>query len=293
MKQFYPLRNLRLSRIFFLSVFFSLAVLSANAQCPETLNTSANGFCAYATWVNPPAPLPASFTISGTVFALQSGDGTTTSPALYQSGGGNGACNSSQGGFTGIMVMPTGTCAYSGGSLSNATLPIKLVTFGYKEINSGSLEFRWETASEEDMDAFEIQMSSDGISFTTVAIISATNTPNKYTYILNSILEGKNFFRLKMLENTGKISNSNILQYNSNKQGQSFLRPTVSTTSVVLYSKNNTPGQSVATLYNIQGQSVKQVNILSGATMIEIADLKSGIYILKLATGEALRFVKQ
>lgn len=294
MKQILRLKTLTQPRFFLLNLFFSFSVFSANAQCPQDLNISSNGFCSVAAWVNPPVPLPASLTMSGVVFTLQSGSGTIANPAIYQSGGGGGACNANQTGFTGIITTATGsTCAYSGGTLSQTTLPIKLVTFGYKELTTGNLEFKWETASEEDMDAFEIQKSTDGITFTTVASITATNTANKYTYTLNSLFEGKNFFRLKMVETTGKFTNSNILQYNSNKEGQSILRPTVSTSNVVLYSKNNSQGQSVATLYNTQGQSVKQVSVLSGATMIDIADLKSGIYILKLASGEALRFVKQ
>ncbi len=295
MKHLYPFKISKQIRTYFFAFLFSCATLSANAQCPETLQASANGFCAYAAWTTPPSPLPASVTIAGTVFSLVSGNGTVAVPAVYKSGGGNGACNASQSGFTGIAATSTGSvCIYANGLLgANITLPIKLVTFGYKEVTNGVIEFRWETASEENMDAFEIQISTDGVTYNTVATVAANNNASKYTYTLNTFARGTAFFRLKMVENTGKATNSNILQYNSNKDGSSVLRPTISSTNVVLYSKNNSQAQTVATLYNIQGQSLKQISVLSGATMIDVSDLNNGTYILKLASGEALRFVKQ
>ncbi len=281
----------------FYTLFLGIVMLSlqSKSQCPQTLQASSNGFCAIATWATPPSPLPASITITSTVYSLVSGNGTVAVPAVYQSGGGNGACNASQSGFTGAITISTGSvCFYSNGLLgSEITLPIKLVNFGYKEVTNGTIEFHWETGSEENMQAFEIQTSTDGITYITAATVAANNRASKYTYTLNTFAGGNIFLRLKMVENTGKAINSNILQYNSNKDDRSVLRPTISNSTVVLYSKNNTQAQTVATLYNTQGQSLKKINILSGATMIDISDLNQGMYILKLASGEALRFVKQ
>ena len=145
--------------------------------------------------------------------------GNTGTDRLYICGSfimkGNGACESCGG-------TNSGTCAYAGipycepaggfaGPLGyskdgyDASLPIKLLSFtAFKNLNKISLS--WSTSSEINFDFFEIDKSTDGKAFHSIAKVKGHGTTdelNEYSLDDEKPYIGKNYYRLKSVDFDG------------------------------------------------------------------------------------------
>lgn len=95
-------------------------------------------------------------------------------------------------------------------------LPVELLFFNAK-CESGKVRFEWATATELENDYFEIQKSSNGSDFETIAVIpgaGTSSTPINYSYTWSGT--GGNYFRLKQTDFDGKSENGPILAVNCN-----------------------------------------------------------------------------
>ncbi|MEO7048404.1 MAG: T9SS type A sorting domain-containing protein [Ferruginibacter sp.] len=101
---------------------------------------------------------------------------------------------------------------------STAPLPINIEFFKAKKINSGNY-IEWKAnCSGFESTKFEVERSADGHTFNTIHISTATlqqcNQPMSFTD--NQPLRGINYYRLRMVENTGKVSYSSIIKLGNN-----------------------------------------------------------------------------
>ena len=88
---------------------------------------------------------------------------------------------------------------------SDAPLPVELVYFRGGRNPQGVL-LRWQTATELNNDYFEIELSSDGENFTTIAQMAGNGTTsqvNNYEWLHGSPLVGLNYYRLKQVDYNG------------------------------------------------------------------------------------------
>jgi hypothetical protein len=91
-------------------------------------------------------------------------------------------------------------------------LPVELVWFKATR-KDHVVQLQWKTASEQDNMGFEVQVSSDGNTFTTIAFIES-KSPNSsiaqlYTYTdVNPTRNQLTYYRLKQVDYSGKISYS-------------------------------------------------------------------------------------
>lgn len=95
-----------------------------------------------------------------------------------------------------------------------APVPVKLISFEATKQKTNTL-LRWETATEENNDYFEVQRSSDGLTFLTVARKKGTgNSLKKSTYSFtdeNASTNGKTlYYRLKQVDFSGAVVFSEI-----------------------------------------------------------------------------------
>ena len=92
------------------------------------------------------------------------------------------------------------------------TLPVKLANF-VSEKKKNSVELRWTTTEESNMNTYEVQRSSNGRDFTTIQSITSRNSylQTSYSAVDMQPRNGINFYRLKMVEKDGKFAYSRIL----------------------------------------------------------------------------------
>ncbi len=172
-------------------------------------------------------------------------------------------------------------------------VPVELTSFT-ANISDGKVVLNWQTATEINNSGFSIQRSSDNISFKEIAFIrghGTTTDQSVYSYIDNSILSGKYYYRLKQVDFNGSFSytssigvnigipkNFSLDQNYPNPFNPSttirFALPTNAKVSIKLY---NTLGQEVVDILNNE-----QLNAGVHEKVFNASSFSSGVYFYRL-----------
>jgi hypothetical protein len=100
----------------------------------------------------------------------------------------------------------------------NITLPANLLVFD-KEIKDKSVLLDWTTASEEQLNFYELQRSTDGLNFENIAVVFPKGeVRNDYKYTDTRPAMGANYYRLRIVDNDGRFKYSQVLIANFNQQ---------------------------------------------------------------------------
>ncbi len=99
---------------------------------------------------------------------------------------------------------------------TDAGLPVELITFQAFTANN-KIELKWETATEVNNYGFEIERAEDSnqINWEKIGFVEGngnSNSPKQYTFVDNSVLSGKYFYRLKQIDIDGSFEYSNIIE---------------------------------------------------------------------------------
>ncbi len=164
-------------------------------------------------------------------------------------------------------------------------LPVQLIAFtGYNQNAKNILQ--WATANEVNNLGFELERSTDGREFQKIGFvagkINSTQTQT-YDFVDNQPAQGLNYYRFKQKDTDGRFSFSNVVTIYT-KQTQIIAYPNPTQDLVTLSGINIE--QQTAKLYTVAGQA-HDVQIVNN--QMDIAHLPSGIYFLKLTTGDAVQ----
>lgn len=168
-------------------------------------------------------------------------------------------------------------------------LPIKLKSFEIDKDNNGLVDINWKTTNEIDVNNIEIERSKDGTNFNVIKTIKATGNgsinENSYYFKDEFCLPGRNYYRLKIIDNNGSYYYSDIkvvnLTGNDNKisilykNGSAFVR------------LNNTPGKYYLQVFDRVGKLVAQ-KIITSLQQYELIELplalkNNSVYFLKFS----------
>ncbi len=181
----------------------------------------------------------------------------------------------------------------SGGTRGLSPLPITLSDFEAKK-NNEQAKLNWNTVQEFNSNKFLIERSGNGIDFITIGEVKAkgnSNVESAYQFTDVLTLAGTNYYRLKLLDNTGNFNYSIIRQLNfdkNNLQVKVFPNPVITGKVTV----NTSEECKQIELLNISGQRLKIFITSASSNNIDIGKLPAGIYQLKIFTTSNTRTVK-
>ncbi|MBK8609502.1 MAG: FG-GAP repeat protein [Chitinophagaceae bacterium] len=183
---------------------------------------------------------------------------------------------------------------------SLGALPLELISFKAAWLQKGkSAKINFTTDKESGICCFDIEKSTDGISYTTIGSIPAKNTAaiQDYSFVDENAINKNQFYRLKIKGIDAKVEYSNIqqLQYSGATDILVFPNPT---TDFLQLQLNGSFQKMSMQIVNSSGQVVKQLTVsASNQTItIPVQNLAAGQYWLKLQSGEekqVLQFIKQ
>ncbi|MDA3616817.1 T9SS type A sorting domain-containing protein [Polluticaenibacter yanchengensis] len=203
------------------------------------------------------------------------------------------------GGFKkGLAIFPY-VCA-------DITTPVALGQLAASNNTFGNT-ISWSSVSETANKGFEVQRSTDGINFTTIAFVASkaingnSNTTIQYSYLDENPAIGENYYRVKQVDLNSNSSFSNvakIIKGLARTEGVTlYPNPAKDRVNIALNSLNGK--KSTITVFNNNGKSVRQISLLgTGAllnTSISLDGLANGLYFIKVETDgktESSRFVK-
>ncbi len=176
-------------------------------------------------------------------------------------------------------------------------LPLQLVSFTSTKTNNGNL-LQWKTSSEINTKTFEIerQLSVVGGQWSVVGSQAAVgNGSNNYSYTDVDKLSGTVYYRLKMIDNDGRFTYSNIIKLSLNPPsgGRGAVYPNPITTTATLEIGDRKLLNTQASIIDANGKNIKTIFIQNNFEIIDVSTLGAGVYILKLANGETLKMIKK
>jgi hypothetical protein len=179
----------------------------------------------------------------------------------------------------------------------DAALPLRLISFAAKEENCMA-NISWTTAEEMAVSHFDLEYSSDGASWISVAQIKASNTAGEKKYTTSvSINTAINFYRLKMVDIDGKATYSKMVRVVSPLGciGQAIqLYPNPA--SDLVYIEKANPSDSY-NFYDNTGRCVLQGAIKKTIQEIDVRKLLPGIYAVFIVNRQgaiqSMKFIKQ
>ena len=177
-------------------------------------------------------------------------------------------------------------------NIQSTLLPIKLSDFNGKAINNNKQsQLNWQTVTEVNSNMFVIERSTDGSTFTaTVTVAAAGNSSSaiNYTFIDKNATAGKNFYRLKQVDQKGAYEYSKVVEVTigSATTGISVF-PNPATSYITInhpFAGSNEQLQVV----NLNGMIVLEKKITAGTfqTRINLPQLSKGTYQLVWTNGK-------
>jgi hypothetical protein len=179
----------------------------------------------------------------------------------------------------------------------DAALPLRLINFTAKE-ESCMAAVSWTTAEEAAVSHFDLEHSSDGISYKMFAQFKARNTPGENKYNMSvSINSAVNFYRLKIVDIDGITTYSKIAKLISPPDCiAQAIRLYPNPASDVVYIENAGSGE-LYNLYDNTGRLLLQGTINKQIQEIDVKRLVPGVYAIyilnKKGAIRTMKFIKQ
>ncbi|MFP5039539.1 beta strand repeat-containing protein [Parasediminibacterium sp. JCM 36343] len=166
-------------------------------------------------------------------------------------------------------------------------LPIKYISM-VAALVDGLAKISWAVLGEKDIVVYEVEKSTDGISFQSIGKVNSQNYGlANYKWIDSSLANGSNYYRIKATSNNGTVNYSNVAMVSNTSSSFVSVYPNpVVGRKISLVLKNIMPGTYDLGMYNNLGQKVYQEQInYSGNGICQLVTpgkLPSGTYSLVL-----------
>ncbi|MFM9908352.1 MAG: choice-of-anchor Q domain-containing protein [Chitinophagaceae bacterium] len=178
--------------------------------------------------------------------------------------------------FNGVVDMG----AYE---FNSTSLPVTLVNF-YGSSSRNSNKLYWSTGSELNSHLFEVQKSRDAIFFEKIGEVRAAVNSNglqKYQFIIDNVLPGNYFYRLKQLDKDGRFSYSKIilLATKDNIKEVSVFPNPIMKKATLYFGKSNFMKEEFLVI-NSGGQIIQKFFVNGNTGFINLEGKASGVYML-------------
>lgn len=176
------------------------------------------------------------------------------------------------------------TCSFT-------TLPLRLLDFWGTKLPLAN-HLIWKTTGEENVAYYEIERSATSQQFDSIGTIASLNITSSHQYDFTDAapLQGKNYYRLKMVDIDGKYTFSKIILLQRDVNGKIFLypNPVANTLSLEIYLEESS--DFLLSISDITGREMFQQNVTGNKGLntwhLNTSKLPSGTYILNIAKGK-------
>jgi len=187
----------------------------------------------------------------------------------------------------------------------NATpLPVHLISFQGNMNKSNKVTLNWTVADNETANSFEVERSTNGVDFTTIGVVFASEKIGVENYMFYETYTGsdKVMYRLKMIDKNKEADYSRILVFGTKAitTNIKIIGNPVSDKLTFSYSSSSTQQVSVK-VYDMTGKMVvnNRVNSLEGNNIVSLplsSTFKPGMYVVEVNDGtdrQTTKFIKQ
>jgi hypothetical protein len=187
-------------------------------------------------------------------------------------------------------------------TISTVSLPLHLLSFQAEKTNEGRVRLNWSTSQEQEMNYFEVERSSDGITFNKSVghVAAAGNNRDKMDYASYdfSPITGHNYYRLKMVDNRGAFTYSEVrdINFKDLSANSVLVVPNPANNSSIIQIKTDKDQTINYILANSVGQVIRtgKANVINGINNIalRLKGVPPGTYLLSVNGQSIMQNVK-
>lgn len=166
-------------------------------------------------------------------------------------------------------------------------LPVKFISFIGQAINTGIL-LQWQVGDAEDNIRFEVERSYNGSNYKSIGFVNSSPTNgDRYSFTDEMQLQGELYYRIKMIDMSGRAQYSKPIMLSLNKKGIRIY-PTYINNGTIYISNDKNLSSPVVLITDMAGRMVSRhqlSNLAAGQTTslyIPEQKLGKGIYLLQL-----------
>ncbi len=174
-------------------------------------------------------------------------------------------------------------------------LPVELTKFTAGIHELGAI-INWTTNSEINNSHFEIELSYNGINWTTIAIVEGAGNSmeiNNYQFIDNQVGSGVHYYRLKQVDFDGSETHSNVeyISFDEASKPKSFIAYQNQSNKIEIRAIFN--GMGEAFLIDTRGRIIEHLTFISSDKSglqleFQATNLPEGVYFVKIKSTNAL-----
>jgi hypothetical protein len=183
-------------------------------------------------------------------------------------------------------------------------LPVRFTGFQAAASDAEQALLKWYVADNETGKQFEIERSSDGQNFSSIALVLSTPKTGSEQYQFKDALpSARTFYRIKLIDNNNKISYSNTLAVGNiiKTQGILSLNQNPVDSYLVFNLKSSESSAAKINIYNASGALVysEKTNLTKDANTVAInldGKVFTGLYVLEVNTPfdhNSVKFIKR
>jgi uncharacterized delta-60 repeat protein len=223
--------------------------------------------------------------------------GNSTGYALVDFGGNDIGYSIASQGVNLIVGGLTGTSLALVRLINSSTvLPLTITSFEAVKQET-SVQLNWKTVAEQNISSYEVERSSDGTSFVSIAHVRATANDGDKVYSFTDQHPDLplSYYRLRIIDNNQRPAYSKIVavRFNAAASLQVFPNPVRDQ----LYVQFNLPAGKVSLqVFDASGRVVRSSDIQSSgnttSTVVDVKNLQNGVYFIRL-NDQTMKFIKE
>lgn len=165
-----------------------------------------------------------------------------------------------------------------------APLPLDLLAFNVNKVKETQAEISWQVIEEQTEVTFTVERSSNAKSFETIGSLKA-NTGNvnqkaDYSFTDKGPLKGSNYYRLKIADNNGKVSYSNVKMLNFSTAAAIAVYPNPATSTAYVKAAGDLP--KMVQLLDLNGRVLQTVTPATEIIAVDMHQLAGGLYLIRV-----------
>jgi hypothetical protein len=173
------------------------------------------------------------------------------------------------------------------------SLPVELISFSAQKNSNNDVDLKWKTASENNNKGFDIQHSTDAVSWTAIGFVSGKGnaaTESNYLFTDKTAASGKNYYRLLQIDFDGNKKYSSIA--NVELPQKAYYAITNNPGKGVYHIRIGTAEKVELSVLDLSGRRLMNKIVGVGVQEINISNYPAGTYLLQIRRGNELQTEK-
>lgn len=167
---------------------------------------------------------------------------------------------------------------------NSAPLSVKVLSFDAIKKGANAALINWSLQGDGKQYVYTIERSADSKVYETIAKLDATfnNEVFRSSFLDEKPNAGRNFYRLKIEDETGNASYSTVKMINFEAEKATEIFPNPTKGSFTVATPNEVP--SKIQIVDVQGRTISEVIPQATETKVDISDLAAGTYFVKIVS---------